>query len=293
MAFLFAALMLFPLFQPHPLEGRIWDVRARAFIDADTAYARAAASRYVLLGERHDNAIHHRQQLDALRALTARGRRPALAMEQFDRERQASLAAAQAGGTRDPEALADAGGLNRQAWGWPLYKDLIAHAAQQDWPLLAANLSRADARAIALGKTASTLPAAATAVQTALEDDIINGHCGQRPPPALLAGLVAAQRNRDASLAAALDAAPDGQGAVLIAGAGHVRRDRAAPLYLKDADSALTIAYVEVVPGREAPSAYDSEGFDLLWFTAATPRPDPCATRPAGLFAGATTRESR
>ena len=137
---------------PPALDGRIWDVAARQFISAQAAYQRAASSRYVLLGEKHDSEVHHARQLDVLQALAARGVQPVLTLEQFDAQHQVALSAAQKAGTTDAQALADAGQLNRTGWRWPMYQALIAYAAQQQWPLVAANLSRTQARDIALGK---------------------------------------------------------------------------------------------------------------------------------------------
>ncbi len=267
----------------HPLEGRIWDVAAGRFIAADTAYQRAASNRYVLLGEKHDSEYHHAGQLAVLQALAEMGVAPALALEQMDAANQSALSAAQASGVQDPEVLADAGQLNRKGWGWPMYKAPIAYAAERQWPLLAANLSRAQARDIALGKVVPTVPAADDAQRALLEHDIIQGHCGQRPEPARLNGIVLAQRARDVQMAQVLDSV---QGPVaLIAGAGHVRTDRAVPRYLAEPQRALVIAFVEVEDGKHRPGDYDSAGFDLLWFTPATPRPDPCAAPLTGSVA--------
>ena len=268
------------------LEGRIWDTRNRTFISAEAAHQRAAASHYVLLGEQHDSAPQHQLQLEALQALAKRGRKPALAMEQFDREHQVALSAAQAAGATDPEPLADAGQLNRKGWRWPMYRELIAFAAGNGWPLVAANLSRNDARAIAMGQVAPKLPAADAVQFGALEDDIVRGHCGHRPPPERLAAIVTAQRARDARMAEALDSAAGP--VVLIAGVGHVRRDRAVPRYLRDRGAVLSIGYVEVDDDKPAPEAYDGAGLDLLWFTARSERPDPCAKPLTGLAAPAT-----
>ena len=264
----------------HPLLDRVWDVRAGAFISQDDFFQRAAASRYVLLGEQHDSEAHHARQLQMLQALSARGLKPALAMEQFDTEHQAALKQAQQAGARDAEALADAGQLNRKGWRWPMYSELIAHAAQQGWPLLAANLSRAEARRIVMGEVPG--PVAADAEQQRLmEGDVIQGHCGHRPSPAILSGMVGAQRARDARMAATLDAAVGP--VVLIAGAGHVRRDRAVPRHLAEPARALAVGLVEVREGQTAPASYDSAGFDVLWFTASKQRSDPCATPLPGL----------
>lgn len=266
--------------EPHPLLDRVWDVRAGAYISLDDFFQRAAASRYVLLGEQHDSEAHHARQLQMLQALSARGLKPALALEQFDTEHQTALRQAQQAGQRDAEVLADAGQLNRKGWRWPMYRDLIAHAAEHGWPLLAANLSRAEARRIVMGEV--PVPAAADAQQQSLmEDDVIQGHCGHRPAANILTGMVGAQRARDARMAATLDAAAGP--VVLIAGAGHVRRDRAVPRHLAEPARALAVGLTEVREGKTAPTAYDSAGFDFLWFTVSKQRSDPCATPLPGL----------
>jgi uncharacterized iron-regulated protein len=271
---------------PHGLQGRIWDTRTQQFITEDMLYQRAAAARYVLLGEQHDSEAHHTRQLDVLKGLAALGAKPALAMEQLDSEHQAALTQAQATGQTDAEALADAGQLNRKGWRWPMYKDLIALAAQRQWPLRAANLSRTEARKIALGEVVPVLPAATPEQQAALEEDVVRGHCGERPEPMRLRGIVNAQRARDARMAQTLDAV--GGPVVLIAGAGHVRADRAVPRYLAAPAQALTIAMVEATPGKNQPADYDRAGFDVLWFTPGQDRPDACAAPLPGLAAPAT-----
>lgn len=267
----------------HPLDGRIWDTRSKSFISTEVAYERAVSSRHLMLGERHDSEIHHRLQLDALQALARRGRKPTLVMEQFDRENQSALASAQSSGVTDAERLADAGKLDRKAWQWPMYKDLIRFAAERNWSLAAANLSRTEAREIAMGRRQAKLPDIGAAAVKNLEEDIVNGHCGHRMPQDRLASIVLAQRARDATMAEAVETSPPPT--VLIAGAGHVRHDRAVPRYMKDGKDVLTIAYVETVDGKIQPSAYDSDGFDLLWFTPPTQRHDPCSQPLSGAVA--------
>ena len=114
-----------------------------------------AGKPYVLLGEVHDNAAGQRQRLAALTRAVEQGWRPAIAMEQFDRERQPDIDRARKERPTDADYLiAQAGG---GAWQWPLYRPLVALALQYDLPLVAANLSRAACAAsmpgsIALGK---------------------------------------------------------------------------------------------------------------------------------------------
>src|SRR3546814_13974998 len=73
----------------------------------------------------------------------------------------------------------------------------------------------------------------------------------------------------DSMLAAAADGA---EGAVLIAGSGHVREDRAVPWHLggRGGGDALTLALVEVAAGSLAArdyAAFDRTLFDFVWFT--------------------------
>ncbi len=273
------------------LEGRIWNVQAGAFMTLQALQQRAAHSRYLMLGELHDSAEHHRLQLQMLQALQAGavpGRRPVLAMEQFDTEHQATLDAARATGMRDAEGLADAGRLDRQAWGWPAYRDLVAHAATYSWPLVATNLSRERAREIAQGRTTPQLPPVDAVQLTMLEDALVRGHCGYRLPAPQMPRMVAAQRARDAHMATALrEALGRGHPVVFIAGAGHVRRDMGVPRYLPDGVEALVIGFIETQPGQPSPTGYALSGLDIAWFTAPTPRTDPCAGAAGSMVPGA------
>jgi len=262
---------------PQTLSGRIWDARAERYVAPEQLFERAAKARHLLLGETHDNAEQHRLQLRVLEALAARGETRVLAMEQLDSERQAAIDAARAAGV-DAERLADAAQFERKGWNWPLYKPLVEFALAHGWPLAAANLSRSDARAVVAEPARSRLAPAPPAVLAALERDIIEGHCGAAPPAARLAGMVAAQRARDARMAEVL-AAQRG-GTVLIAGIGHVRRDRGVPLYI-DSGDLVSIAFVEVQEDKRAPRDYfdgfaTRASFDYLWFTPRAAREDPC-----------------
>jgi len=266
------------LLEEHPLAGRIWDVRAGAFIAPDQMLARAAAVRQVILGETHDNPEHHRLQRRALEAIAARAGRRALAMEQFDDEHQAALDAERAAGA-DAERLAEAGRFDRQGWGWTLYQPLVEFAVAHGWPLVAANLSREQARAIVADPARAALPPASAELVAALERDMIEGHCGQRPEAKRLAGMVQAQRARDARMAQRLAAQPGGS--VLIAGIGHARKDRGVPLYLAGGEL-LSIGLLEVEAGLTTPGNYlggfaTAVSFDYLWFTPRAARTDPCA----------------
>ena len=259
----------------HPLVGRIWDARAGRVVSPEELFDSAARARHVILGETHDNPEHHRLQRVVLGALAARGAKRVLAMEQFDTEYQAAIDAARAtqgNEGADAERIADTGHFDRQGWNWPLYRPLVQFALEHGWPLAAANLSRSEARAIVSDPARSHLPPAPPRIARTLERDIIDGHCGAALEAKRLAGMVEAQRARDARMASVLRSR-----SVLVAGTGHARRDRGVPLYLGDSD-VLSIAFVEVEPGKSKPQDYaDGASYDYLWFTPRAVRPDPCA----------------
>jgi uncharacterized iron-regulated protein len=270
----------------HAFAGRVWDVGAEREISREALFGRASTSRLVILGEVHDNPEHHRVQARILAAMLQAGRSPALVMEQFDHEHQSALDAVRRRGERDPERIADAGRFDRKGWSWPDYRPLLDLAIANDLPIIAANMSREEARAVArAGRPAEGLGPATPELRAALERDLVEGHCGVRPGPAVLAGLIEAQRARDARMAAALERSGE-RGAVLIAGAGHARRDRGAPVYLSGAARGrlLAVAFVEIEPGRNELRAYAGEdlaaSYDLVQFTQRAGREDPCKNLP-------------
>jgi uncharacterized iron-regulated protein len=278
---------------PDPL---IWDVRASRFVTEDQLVAVLANARYRLLGEVHDNSAHHALRARLISELAARGARPAVVMEQFDLDRDDALRAAQASG-RDAEGLADAGRLDRKGWQWPMHKPILEAAITAGLPVRAANLSRdllrADVQSLAEADTArwsARFHAAQwTKAQAAeLREDIAASHCG-KVPDAIVPRLVLAQRLRDAAMAQALVDAETADGAILIAGDGHVRADLGVPVYLHApglpgaAARSISVGLLEATAeDRRRPDfprglVGDNPGFDYLGFTPPAPREDPCA----------------
>ena len=242
----------------------------------------------VLLGEVHDNAAQHALRAQALRALLDSGARPALLMEQFDREHQADIdrALARPGTTADDVIAAGApGDAAKSGWSWPLYRPYITLAIEHRLPIVAANVSRADARRIAgdglaaLGFDAAVPPDIAAAQAGAIAE----GHCGlldtrQARP------LADAQIARDQFMARAIEANA-GRGAVLLAGNGHVRRDVGVPRWLRADTRARSVSI-----GLLEPDHTDAAAFDLALTMPAQARTDPCLGMPPGAPAPANLR---
>ncbi len=236
--------------------------------------AAVRAQPLVLLGEVHDNAAQHALRAEALRALLEGGARPALLMEQFDRERQSDLdrALAQPGTTADAViAAATPADPAMQGWSWPFYKPFIALAIEYELPIVAANVSRNDTRRVlkdglaALGFEPRVPPDVATAQASA----IVDGHCGMIDATTARR-MVGAQVARDQFMARMVEANA-ARGVVLIAGNGHVRSDIGVPRWLSAAARARSVAIGLLEPGDANTAA-----FDLALTTPAQSRADPC-----------------
>lgn len=242
----------------------------------------ASQARVLLLGEIHDNPAGHQARHALLAAAIEQGWCPAIAMEQFDRDQQARLDQAQRD-CRTADCLIEQTG-RAGGWDWPLYRPLIQLALDHRLPLLAANLSRAEAgRATREGLKAlfdadtrqrhgltDTLPADIAAAQL---EAILDGHC-RMLPESVARTMVDAQVARDVGMAAALLDGLARQGAVvLIAGNGHVRRDVGVIRWLPAAVASDTQSHGFVEHGERGEP---EQAFDTTHTVPAQTRPDPC-----------------
>ena len=285
-----------PLGQDHPLVGRIWDVAADELIDSAALVDRLRRGRFVLLGEKHDNPDHHRLQAWLLRALVAAGRRPAVGFEMFTLDDAPAIARQLAEHPTDAVGLADAVNWQRSGWpAWAMYQPIAEAALEAKLPIIATNLAPATARALGQSGAAALDTAFAAQhgldrplapeTQAAMAQEIRAAHCGYAAEAQVNAMLLV-QRARDAQIAESLAAAGQQDGAVLIAGAGHVRRDYGIPTYLASRTpeaSVISVAFLEVSQDRLEPTAYVGRfgrptlPFDYVWFTPRVDDDDPCA----------------
>ncbi|TVQ52022.1 MAG: hypothetical protein EA355_15860 [Rhodobacteraceae bacterium] len=279
----------------HPLAGQVIKTATGRALDPAGLLAALAGADVVVLGEVHDNAEHHMAQAWLVSELAP----AALAFEMIPRGMEGVLERLRAEGA--PLAVIGAA-LEWESRGWPdwgLYAPILA--AAPDAPITGGELGR-EASALAMREGAeaaarrgigaaarlyrldrpfdSETQAAAVAQQVAAHCDAIPEHVGER--------MVEAQRLRDAAFAdAVLRARALGEDGLvaLIAGSGHARIDRGAPLFLNKARPDLSVVSLAMVEAREG--AYDWRGyaqgpgdaapvFDFVWFTAPAVREDPC-----------------
>ncbi|MES2742379.1 MAG: ChaN family lipoprotein [Pseudomonadota bacterium] len=263
-----------------PLLAAALAACASGHIDAPSAAVAAPNPQVLLLGEVHDNAQGQRARHAQLQRLVEAGWRPAIAMEQFDQENQALL-------TRAQKDCADADCIIRvmagPRWDWAQYRPVLELALSYQLPLIAANLSRADAsRTVRDGVKASFDGATVQAyrldaplpadIRAGQEREVAAGHCDMLPA-SMVGGMVEAQIARDIWMAR-LIRRQQPRDVVLLAGNGHVRKDIGVPRWLELGGPALTVrseAYLEQ-GGKQVPGAYD-----VVHTVKPQARPDPCA----------------
>jgi len=284
-----------PVLATHRLVGRLWQPGADGDTTPRQMLAALAGARFVLLGEKHDNPDHHRLQAWVIRALTRRGRRPAVVFEMLNRAQAPAIARHLAANPRDAAGLGAAVGWERSGWpDWSLYRPVAQAALDAGQAIVAGGIARDTVRAIhrdgvaampmdRLGGLDLGRPLA-PAAETALRDQLFESHCGY-VAAAALDPMIDVQRARDAVMAATMAAGT--AGAVLVAGAGHVRNDYGVPRYLAalgvPEDAIVSLAFIEVEAGLTEPGAYPrlrvaegSGAFDFVWFTPRVDDMDPC-----------------
>ncbi len=280
----------------HPLVGVIWDVAARRRVGEAELAARVRATDIVLVGETHDNPDHHQLQATLLHAFGETHDAPAVVFEMLDHEQQQTVDSTLRAHPGDVDALAQAVGWASSGWpAWSMYRPVFETALAAHGAVLAAGLERGAAMRIAHEGVASLDPIMVQSfglagplpadLQAAMRREMSESHCGLLPE-AMLDSMVLVQRVRDALLAERLHAGAErGHGALLIAGAGHVRRDRGVPAQLARAYGAtsLAIGLVQVSANGTAPERYaetfDARDlpFDFVWFTPRANDTDHCA----------------
>jgi uncharacterized iron-regulated protein len=225
----------------------------------------------ILLGEVHDNEHHHALRARLIEHLVAAQAKSALVFEHVQSQQQQQLASALG---RDGNFLLDA--LNWTQSGWPdrqLFFPLMQAAVSSGYPLVAGSPNRDEVRAASAQQNQAALDLPAPLRESLLEE-LEQSHCGLVPRDAF-EPMLRAQLARDRRMAEQLISSANRYGsAVLLAGNGHIRRDRGVPFQLRKLSNApvLSVAF-------EEKGALATQSFTPADWTVVTPamvREDPC-----------------
>ncbi|GAA6191660.1 ChaN family lipoprotein [Phaeobacter sp. NW0010-22] len=229
----------------------------------------------VILGEDHENAVHHQRQAQVVSDLS-----PSAMVWEMMTEQSASLVTAQL--ISEPEKMAET--IRWVEMGWPpLAMYLPIFAAAPDAPIYGAMVPRKALQAALKSGAAAALGADAARyglnVSLPLEEQAARelgqqaAHCGALPDDQL-ANFVQMQRLRDAVLArAVLRAIDETDGpVVVITGNGHARSDWGVPRLLARLAPGLKVVSL----GQSQDGQIEGE-FDFVIDSPAVERDDPCA----------------
>lgn len=279
----------------HELSGRIWSRTAGDFIHPDKLADEIAAGAYILLGEIHDNADHHRLQAWIIDQVARRGRKPAIVMEMIDSSQDEALALYLNNKEATAAGLGPAIGWEESSWpDWKIYQPIADALFAAGLSIASANAPRKTIKMIGrkgltsidgeILKAMKLDKPLEEGLEADLRRQIVEAHCNLLPASA--AGpMVSVQRYRDALFASQMMKAGKEHGAVLIGGGGHVRSDRGVPYYLRRHEENAVIKTVIFAELRDNASKAEEYGpvgpdgklaADYIWFTPRAERPDPC-----------------
>jgi len=282
-------------FRDHPLAGRIWHVTEARFITRSELHAELSLADYILLGETHDNPDHHLLQAEIVTAMATAGRRPVLAFEMFDQSQASELEAYLSTSSGDASGIAEAVRWNQSGWpDWAIYQPVAAAGLRAGLTLHTASMGRSDARLLFQSGITGTLPKRFQSLhldrplpkmlKVSLRREIEHAHCGYAPKE-MISAMAFAQFARDAHMALRISNSGQEDGAILIAGAGHVRNDRGVPFHLRrmaPGSGIVSLGFIEIIDTGSNASAYSeyfggkTMPFDFIWFTPRVDIRDAC-----------------
>jgi uncharacterized iron-regulated protein len=209
--------------KPPALSVSIIDTGSQQTISYEQLLQELAGADYLLLGEEHDQALHHSKRAELIRSLAAM--HPLLvSFEHVGGDLQELLVA----NLDKPETLRRVLDWDNSGWPeWPLFLPLFKAVADTKALVVAGMISGdSDLSDYGLGSTLSN--------QAQLEALLRDSH-----PPSVkvsIERMILAQRKRDAGMARSLDSKLNPKEPkrirVLLAGNGHVRKDFGVPWYL-------------------------------------------------------------
>lgn len=231
----------------------------------------------ILLGEVHDEPLHHLRRASLIEALAHLN--PVVVAEQLEANQHVTYTGQLA------QDLMRAG-FDQKMWDWALYSPLFSVLEKNKVTLMGGNLSIDAVRGISK-QGASAIPEAldemisqanlTAAGETQLVADLEAGHCGHLPKQ-YVPNFILAQRARDASmLNTMLDIAH--KPVILLAGNGHVRKDYGIPTLLQSSiQTQVSIGFLQLDSLTPDQALAYRQQYDYVWLTGAVNRDDPCAT---------------
>ena len=263
-------------------DSSIWDVKAQSFIEFSELVNKIKGYDHILIGEVHDNPIHHERQAKIINSLGAQIK--SVIFEQLVDSQDAVLNKYNKSAKKDYSKLEQE--LKWQATGWPAWKiyepvfdasyssgATVIHGLFSKNKLMdiyRQGLKDSFNKNEILYDEAMTYPNDKKSTQL---DVIFESHCKLMPRESLTR-MLDIQIARDAYMAKRL--LTNKKPSVLISGNGHVRKDVGVPHFLRDTK---VVSIIQEEYEESAPSSPGKESrltADFVWYSKPHPREDQC-----------------
>ena len=278
-----------PLFVDHPLVGTIH--ANQLAISSEELMQQMARTRYILIGEKHDNPDHQQLEVYLLQALNEQantdGRTLSVVLEMLDSSQQEKIdsivkvLASTEHLKLSAEQMRAKFEWPEQGWAWEDYADVIGWVLNNRVPLHAGNIDSEQMQSVYRNGIDAEFTSA-RALREELQQELLNqvyqGHCELMEKNSL-APMADIQLVKDAVMASSLTEANTDK-SVLIAGTGHTRIDSAIPRHLRltSDEPVLSVALIEVDPMLLLATDYEvADRFDVVIFTPVANQRDYCA----------------
>lgn len=288
------------LLRDHPLADSLWQTATGTRADMGLFAKELGEADHVLLGEKHDNPMHHQIQSDLLSLALGKGRKGTLVLEMVEPRHEAALRDAVKGQEQAPDSenadekkarlskLEEALEWEKRGWpDWDNYRPIFATALDAGMSLAYGNPNRDVLMSVGRGGQLDNallddlrweLDYSAEE-RNSLEEELFKSHCEMMPRQSM-GPLVTLQRLKDAHMARSMrQSLEKADVSVLIAGNGHVRKDRGVAKFLDRDRKTIAVGIIEVIRGERDVSDYSSFDpalYDYVWFTPRLDEEDPC-----------------
>lgn len=257
------------------------DVTSKHALSKSDFLKRLENADLILLGETHDNRTHHLLEIMITQHLITTDWLKQLSLEMLTPQQKAN--ANQIYHLNHNQALPYNLTLDElktaflwsdYGWPWEDYYQVLAAAQTHAIPIEPANINKQQIMSIYQGADTSVALKPNATQTAALIDSIVDSHCGQIDKKQAVP-MVNIQLAKDQAMANSLSKKTTG--ALLIAGAFHVRKDLSVPLHLQSTNSSKNILVIGMVEKTDEEMTEDfSSRYDIVIFTQPQKRDDPC-----------------
>lgn len=248
--------------------GNIVDLHTQQSIPLTELLQRLPAYPYILIGEEHDQPIHHQIETYLIEKLEEKQQLTAVVLEMLSVDQQDKINQLQ----RHPTALLSQDipvQLGWKQWDWNQYQELIIRRLSSTIPLIASNLTEAEIKTLYAGAQPLQGKISTSAQIRQQLAQLIQQH--HPLPPAVLDKAVTVQQFRDRRMAEMLvkNTQNSADHTLLVAGNNHVRKDLGVPLHLQEFNNKNKTKTLSIMlkSQRSEADAVTAEHADYVWFT--------------------------